>query len=84
MPPPLRLPILPSRRRPLPRFATHFALGYALRETLQALVFFSGQVLINNCDIVLVKHFFRHRGRTLCGRSHGGPRDLCLFLRGGE
>jgi O-antigen/teichoic acid export membrane protein len=32
--------------------------GYAVRETLQALVFFSGQVLINNCDIVLVKHFF--------------------------
>jgi len=31
---------------------------YALRETAQALVFFSGQVLINNCDIVLVKHFF--------------------------
>lgn len=29
-----------------------------LRETSQALVFFSGQVLINNCDIVLVKHFF--------------------------
>jgi O-antigen/teichoic acid export membrane protein len=22
------------------------------------MVFFSGQVLINNCDIVLVKHFF--------------------------
>ncbi len=34
------------------------ALGYTLRETLQALVFFSGQVLINNCDIVMVKHFF--------------------------
>lgn len=33
-------------------------LAYALRETLQAVVFFSGQVLINNCDIVLVKHFF--------------------------
>jgi O-antigen/teichoic acid export membrane protein len=32
--------------------------SYALRETFQALVFFSGQVLINNCDIVLVKHFF--------------------------
>jgi O-antigen/teichoic acid export membrane protein len=31
---------------------------FAARETLQALVFFSGQVLINNCDIVLVKHFF--------------------------
>ena len=32
--------------------------SYALRETTQALIFFSGQVLINNCDIVLVKHFF--------------------------
>lgn len=30
----------------------------AFREILQALVFFSGQVLINNSDIVLVKHFF--------------------------
>jgi len=35
--------------------------SYALRETSQALVFFSGQVLINNCDIVLVKHFFNAR-----------------------
>ena len=34
----------------------HFYAG--LRETGQALVFFAGQVLINNCDIVLVKHFF--------------------------
>jgi O-antigen/teichoic acid export membrane protein len=33
-------------------------LSYALRETSQAMVFFAGQVLINNCDIVLVKHFF--------------------------
>ena len=32
--------------------------SYVLRETSQAMVFFSGQVLINNCDIVLVKHFF--------------------------
>ena len=31
---------------------------YALREVSQALVFFAGQVLINNCDIVLVKHYF--------------------------
>ena len=31
---------------------------YALREASQAMVFFSGQVLINNCDIVLVEHFF--------------------------
>ena len=34
------------------------SLDHALRESLQALVFFAGQVLINNCDIVLVKHFF--------------------------
>ena len=34
----------------------HFT--YAFREISQALVFFSGQVLINNCDIVLVEHFF--------------------------
>jgi O-antigen/teichoic acid export membrane protein len=33
-------------------------LMYALRETSQAIIFFSGQVLINNCDIVLVKHYF--------------------------
>ncbi len=32
--------------------------SYALREMSQAVVFFSGQMLINNCDIVLVKHFF--------------------------
>ena len=31
---------------------------HAIRESIQALVFFAGQVLINNCDIVLVKHFF--------------------------
>ena len=30
----------------------------AFREALQAIVFFAGQALINNCDIVLVKHFF--------------------------
>jgi O-antigen/teichoic acid export membrane protein len=33
-------------------------LSHAFREITQAMVFFSGQVLINNCDIVLVKHFF--------------------------
>jgi len=36
-------------------------LAYSLRETCQALVFFSGQVVINNCDIILVKHFFPAR-----------------------
>jgi len=45
-------PKLVARSSDLPRF------GYAFREISQALVFFSGQVLINNCDIVLVKHFF--------------------------
>jgi O-antigen/teichoic acid export membrane protein len=30
----------------------------AFREGLQAAVFFTGQVVINNCDIVVVKHFF--------------------------
>ena len=30
----------------------------AFREGLQAAVFFAGQVVINNCDIVVVKHFF--------------------------
>lgn len=45
-----------------PKFASRIpsplALRYAFRELSQAMVFFSGQVLINNCDIVLVKHFF--------------------------
>ncbi len=30
----------------------------AFREAMQAIVFFVGQVVINNCDIVVVKHFF--------------------------
>lgn len=30
----------------------------AFREAVQAIVFCAGQVLINNCDIVLVKHYF--------------------------
>jgi O-antigen/teichoic acid export membrane protein len=45
-----------------PRLATAVPralhLPDAFREALQAIVFFAGQVLINNCDIVLVKHFF--------------------------
>ncbi len=35
--------------------------SYAARETCQALVFFAGQMLINNCGIVLVDHFFAAR-----------------------
>lgn len=34
------------------------SFGAVHREIAHALVFFSGQMLINNCDIVLVKHFF--------------------------
>jgi O-antigen/teichoic acid export membrane protein len=45
-----------------PRLGSHIAspisLGYATREVGHAMVFYAGQVLINNCDIVLVKHFF--------------------------
>ena len=40
------------------RVPSQLRLSYAMRESLQAMVFFAGQVIINNCDIVLVKHFF--------------------------
>lgn len=33
-------------------------ISISFREGLQAIVFFSGQTIINNFDIVLVKHFF--------------------------
>jgi O-antigen/teichoic acid export membrane protein len=35
------------------------AIPASFREGMQAIVFFVGQVLINNIDILLVKHFFR-------------------------
>ncbi len=35
------------------------AIPASFREGIQAIVFFVGQVLINNIDILLVKHFFR-------------------------
>ena len=41
-----------------PAIPNQLPLKRALSEGLQAMVFFAGQVLINNCDIVLVKHFF--------------------------
>ena len=41
-----------------PAVPSQLRLSYALRESMQAMVFFAGQVIINNCDIVLVKHFF--------------------------
>ena len=48
----LAIPPLPTASAPEPR------LPDAFREALQAIVFFVGQVIINNCDIELVKHFF--------------------------
>jgi O-antigen/teichoic acid export membrane protein len=39
--------------------------SYSIREMAQAFIFFSGQVLINNSDIVLVKHFFAARDAGL-------------------
>ena len=45
----------PKLTAPVP---SELHLPDAFREALQAIVFFAGQVLINNCDIVLVKHFF--------------------------
>jgi O-antigen/teichoic acid export membrane protein len=40
------------------RIPNPLRFSHAFSEASQAIVFFSGQVLINNCDIVLVKHFF--------------------------
>jgi O-antigen/teichoic acid export membrane protein len=43
----------------LPAAADHnLRIPDAFREALQAIVFFIGQVVINNSDIVVVKHFF--------------------------
>jgi O-antigen/teichoic acid export membrane protein len=46
--------------QPSPRWASPGAgrIRIPFNEGLQAIVFFSGQVVINNFDIVLVKHFF--------------------------
>jgi O-antigen/teichoic acid export membrane protein len=45
---------------PSPGLTSQSRRGVAIsfREGLQAIVFFSGQTVINNIDIVLVKHFF--------------------------
>jgi O-antigen/teichoic acid export membrane protein len=42
----------------VPKEAAVSGIPSAFSEVRQALVFYSGQVLINNSDIVLVKHFF--------------------------
>ncbi|MGA2537200.1 MAG: hypothetical protein ABSF53_14380 [Terracidiphilus sp.] len=43
------------------RIPSPLSFAFACREVGHAMVFFAGQVLINNCDIVLVKHFFASR-----------------------
>ncbi len=40
------------------RAANPLCFNYALRETSQAVVFYSGQMMIGNCGIVMVNHFF--------------------------
>jgi len=49
---------LASAPKLAPGVPSELHLPDAFREALQAIVFFAGQVLINNCDIELVKHFF--------------------------
>ena len=44
--------------RPSAAVAAELRIPVAFREALQAIIFFVGQVIINNCDIVVVKHFF--------------------------
>ena len=45
--------------KPIPRFQLHARrMPMPFGEGVQAIVFFCGQVVINNFDIVLVKHFF--------------------------
>jgi O-antigen/teichoic acid export membrane protein len=44
--------------RPGVKPASNLKIPASFREGLQAIVFFVGQVIINNFDIVLVKHFF--------------------------
>jgi len=46
---------VPKLAKPVPN---ELPIPDEFREALQAIVFFAGQVLINNCDIVVVKHFF--------------------------
>ena len=47
-----------ARPRFRPSTAPAIEVPVDFREGLQAAVFFAGQVVINNCDIVVVKHFF--------------------------
>lgn len=43
------------------RLPNPLRLSHAAHETFQAAIFFAGQMVINNCGIVLVNHFFLAR-----------------------
>src|SRR5579864_7264545 len=47
-----------ARPTPESKIGDSYQIPIPFREGLQVIVFFSGQVVINNFDIVLVKHFF--------------------------
>lgn len=47
-----------ARPSPTLKVGHSYQIPIPFKEGLQAIVFFSGQVVINNFDIVLVKHFF--------------------------
>lgn len=47
-----------AKPTPETRIGEAYQIPIPFKEGLQAIVFFSGQVIINNFDIVLVKHFF--------------------------
>jgi O-antigen/teichoic acid export membrane protein len=66
------------------RSANPLGQSYVIREMMQALNFFSGQLLINNCGIVLVNHFFvpMKRGCTRPWRWWGG--SSLPFTGGGQ
>jgi O-antigen/teichoic acid export membrane protein len=49
------LPAVPEELKVLPNYVR----SAPIREGMQAIVFFVGQVVINNVDVLLVKHFFQ-------------------------
>ena len=76
----MRWPILPPHLNSRAAVPSELHIPDAFREALQAIVFFAGQVLINNCDIVLVKHFFPSTEAGLYAAvALVGSSDLSLF-----
>jgi O-antigen/teichoic acid export membrane protein len=50
-----------ARVKLIGRASNPIRLPHAAHETFQAIIFFAGQMIINNCGIVLVNHFFLAR-----------------------